>query len=638
MIHMLFIVPYPELQEKVQHIFDHHSARETIQSRIVAEMAEHMDRLDYDCDVIVARGYTAQKLRCRSTEIPIIELPITSYDILRSLEECRTLYHPRRIAIIGCFNEPHDAALLSHLLQCDIRLYCPPSIGEIDNFVRKSLEDGCEVIIGGHSVRQCALHHGATAGVIETGDEAIITALNEVVRTADVITRKKEQAQMYETITQSSQEGILYVDRNHSIRIINKAALQMHQGARKFQAGCSLSTFYPFMCPRVEETLRTGKEVSAEVQHYGDTILSISYNPIVISSVAVGVVISFQDVTKIQHLEAQVRQKLSQRGLNAKYTFADIIHHSAALNRTIQIAQHYADVSSNVLITGETGTGKELFAQSIHNASRRREGPFVAINCAALNESLLESELFGYVEGAFTGASKGGKTGLFELAHHGTLFLDEISEIPSSLQGKLLRVLQEREVRRVGGTNVVSVDVRIIAATNRSLSQMVEEGTFRRDLLYRLDVLKLTIPPLRQRKEDIAALFHCFSAENNRKFGYQISGITPDALATLSSHDFFGNVRELENIVERISVLKTFGTVQKEDVMEVLFSDQPGPSAGPPAGAVQPMDLPSEREQILSTLSACGGNQSRAAALLHINRSTLWRKMKKYGLSPESSL
>ena len=634
MIHMLFIVPYPELQERVQEIFLHHPANATIQSRIISEMAEHIDRLEYDYDVVVARGYTAHRLSQRLSDVPIVELPITSYDILRAVQECQAAGRYRRIAIIGSYDKYHDAELLSELFHCDIRIYCPNSIEEIDRYVEKSLEDGYEVVVGGHSVCQCAIRHGAPAFVIKVGDEAIVTALNEVVRTAEVISRKKERAQMYETITQCSKEGIIYVDSHRSIRIINRLALQMHQGGRKFQTGCSLGEYYPFMVSRVEEVLQTGKEIADELQHYGDTSLSISYIPIIVSRTVTGVVVSFQDVTKIQRLEAQVRQKLSQRGLNARYTFADIVHNSTVLDRTIQIAQHYASVSSNVLIIGETGTGKEMFAQSIHNASNRREGPFVAINCAALNESLLESELFGYVEGAFTGASKGGKMGLFELAHHGTLFLDEISELPSSLQGKLLRVLQEREVRRVGGTTVISVDVRIIAATNRDLVRMVEGGTFRRDLLYRLDVLKLRVPPLRQRKEDISALFQRFIEENNRRFGYQITGIEPEALHLLGNYNFLGNVRELENIAERISVLKSSGIIRREDVEEAVFSDEEDsgdkPSPSPGKVKIGGEHFLSEQERILEALASCGGNRTKAAAALGMDRSTLWRKMKNY--------
>ena len=632
MIHMLFIVPYPELQDRVREIFLHHPANATIQSKIISEMAERLDHLDDDYDVVVARGYTAHKLSQRLTDVPIIELPITSYDILRAVQECLLQNPDSRIAIIGSYDKYHDAELLSSLFHRDIRIYCADAIEDVDAYLEKSLADGYDVVIGGNSVCQSALHHGVPSYVIQVGDEAIITALNEVLRTAEVITRKREQAQMYETITQSSKEGILYVDSRRSIRIINRLALQMHQGNQKFQVGCPLRDFYPFMVSRAEEVLQNGRELADELQHYGDTILSISYIPIIVSKTVTGVVISFQDVTKIQRLEAQVRQKLSQRGLHARYTFSDIVHDSTVLDRTLQIAQHYASVASNVLIIGETGTGKELFAQSIHNASSRKEGPFVAINCAALNESLLESELFGYVEGAFTGASKGGKMGLFELAHHGTLFLDEISEIPSSLQGKLLRVLQEREVRRVGGTAVTSVDVRIIAATNRDLLQMVEAGTFRRDLLYRLDVLKLRIPPLRQRKADISTLFLNFIEENNRRFGYQITGITPDALQTLCDYDFLGNVRELENIAERLSVLKLSGIIQKEDVMEMLFSND---EMEKPQGAHQEkwgQHLISEPEKIMEALASCGGNRTKAAAILGMDRSTLWRKMKAYQL------
>ena len=206
MIRLLFIVPYPELQSKIEAILQNHPANSFIHPTIISEMAERIDRLNYDCDAIVARGYTADKLTHSLPNTPVIELPITSYDILRSVRECLPLYHPGRIAIIGLYKEPHDTVLLSEIFQCDIRIYRPPSVAEIDYYVRKSIADGCEVIIGGDSVRQCAIGHGAKTVVIRSGDEAVSSALNEVVRIVEAINLEKERAQMYETITQCSRE------------------------------------------------------------------------------------------------------------------------------------------------------------------------------------------------------------------------------------------------------------------------------------------------------------------------------------------------------------------------------------------------------------------------------------------------
>ena len=266
---------------------------------------------------------------------------------------------------------------------------------------------------------------------------------------------------------------------------------------------------------------------------------------------------TLQDVKSVQSSERKIRIGLHEKGLIAKYCFADILGTSPSLTSAVEIARSYASARATVLITGETGTGKELFAQSIHAASPRQAGPFVVVNCATLDKNLLESELFGYVEGAFTGALKGGKAGLFELAHTGTLFLDEIGEIPLDLQAKLLRVLQEREIRRLGSGTVVPVDVRIVAATNRDLAQEVAQGSFRADLYYRLNILSVHIPPLRQRNGDVPiladAFFRTFAGEQYGALQSRVAQV----MGRLEGYSWPGNIRELQNFVERVSVLMT---------------------------------------------------------------------------------
>ncbi|MDC7240034.1 MAG: sigma 54-interacting transcriptional regulator [Spirochaetales bacterium] len=263
-----------------------------------------------------------------------------------------------------------------------------------------------------------------------------------------------------------------------------------------------------------------------------------------------GFIIIIKDVTEIEKLENQLRKRLSDHGHIARYNFKDIIGESKSITQTIKQAKKLAKIDANILITGESGTGKELFTQSIHNASNRARGPFIAINCASLVRDLLESELFGYEEGAFTNARKGGKKGLFELAHNGTIFLDEIGEIPADIQAKLLRFLQEKEVMRIGGTTTIPVDVRVIAATNRNLHQLMQEGLFRKDLFYRISVFSLHIPPLSQRKQDIAVLI-----DYMLKLRKTPKRLSPDLLAFLQEWPWEGNIRELTNCVEYMSYM-----------------------------------------------------------------------------------
>lgn len=290
------------------------------------------------------------------------------------------------------------------------------------------------------------------------------------------------------------------------------------------------------------EKLEATEESIVKINDY-DVVVSVS--PLIHSERlygAIAILRKYSDTEKKQH---KLRKQLIGKGYKAKYHFNDIIGNGDSIKKCKDIAKRMAKSNSSILITGETGTGKELFAQAIHNYSPRKHYQFVAVNCGAFPESLLESELFGYEEGAFTGARKGGKPGLFELAHNGTIFLDEITEMPMNLQVKLLRVLQEREIVRVGGDRIINVDIRIIAATNKDIQDMVNKGEFRKDLYYRLNVLPLNIPPLRERKEDILYLFNKFKNEFNSDFI-----LTAKAKEMLLNHSWDGNVRELRNYVE----------------------------------------------------------------------------------------
>ncbi len=330
-----------------------------------------------------------------------------------------------------------------------------------------------------------------------------------------------------------------------------------------------------------------------------------------------------------------MRKRLRARGHLAKYDFSDILGESEKIKDAIEKAKRFGKVDATVLIYGETGTGKEFFAHAIHNVSSRKNGPFIAVNCAAMPESLLESELFGYAEGAFTGAKKGGKRGLFEAADGGTIFLDEISEMSDKLQTRLLRVLQEYEIMRLGDNRVIRIDVRVIAATNRNLHKMVAEKLFRADLFYRINVLTLVIPSLRERREDIPVLVDHFLHLFNRKFGKNIKGVERRGMELLAAHDWPGNIRELKNIMERLVILSDGEYIPAELVAESLYtSSEWRPTE--PVRQGQPDVTPGQRrisrleeEAIREALIAAKGNKKKAAALLGISRTTLWRRLKK---------
>ncbi len=330
---------------------------------------------------------------------------------------------------------------------------------------------------------------------------------------------------------------------------------------------------------------------------------------------------------RYQETERENRRLRSE--LQDKYSFSNMIGKSRNMAQVFDLIDTVADTRATVLVTGESGTGKELVARALHYNSARRNGPFIRLNCAALPKELMESELFGHEKGAFTGAIKQTR-GRFEMADGGTLLLDEISEIDPSLQSKLLRVLQEREFERVGSAHTIKVDVRIIATTNRDLHKEVEEGNFREDLYYRLNVIEINLPPLRERKDDIPALVKFFVERFNRENGKQIEGVANEAHELLMQYDWPGNIRELENYIERAVVVGRGAVLGAEDFPRKLSA---GPYASPKDDGLHVGMTVSEMERrlIMKTLEACNGNRTEAASKLAISTRTLRNKLHEYG-------
>lgn len=360
-------------------------------------------------------------------------------------------------------------------------------------------------------------------------------------------------------------DGIIGVNSKGIISIFNEGAENIIGYKKNKVIGAQASYFLPDL--PFKYVLNNREPVKEKLINTNGYDVVVSAHPIIHSNKlygAVAIVRKFSDIEKKQH---KLREQLIGKGHRAKYNFEDISGESEEIKKCLDIAKRMAKSDSSVLITGESGTGKELFAQAIHNGSKRRNYQFVAVNCGALPESLLESELFGYEEGAFTGARKGGKPGLFELAHNGTLFLDEIGEMPLNLQMRLLRVLQEREVMRIGGDRLIKVNIRIIVATNRDLKSMVKSGNFREDLYYRLKVLPLKLPPLRARKEDILPLVSEMKKSFNTNFN-----LTDAAKEALLAHSWKGNIRELKNYVEYFANLG----IKEVDVKDLPFDEEEG--------------------------------------------------------------
>ncbi|MBS6395922.1 MAG: sigma 54-interacting transcriptional regulator [Clostridiales bacterium] len=631
MIRLQIIVPYPELLEKACTILTYPKYKNTLSANVQLVTVDKAHLIQTtDSDIVIARGYTAQYLS-RHQKVPTLPIPITGYDILRAIAECKKKYHPSRIGCVGQTQDFQAITGIEELLDIPVLPILSDHFEDLRSCIEEAVRQGCDAIVGGYSAMLAANEMGLSATFIRTGNEALFQVFDEAIHIIEITRARQLKNEMYRTVIKSSQEGILYVDAEGRIILDNPSSLLLTKEPRLKSR--LLSEVLPYMVSSCQKVLATGQEIIGEIHRTHVRTISVNYTPILVNKQTNGCLIFFQDITRIQQLEATIRKSLNEKGLRARYHFSDVIYASTIMDMTVEKASSYAATSANIMLLGESGTGKELFAQSIHNQSSRKDGPFVAINCAALPENLLESELFGYVQGAFTGTNKGGKTGLFELAHGGTLFLDEISEISVNMQSKLLRVLQEREVRRIGDDRVISIDVRVISATNRNLKRLVSEGKFRQDLLYRLDVLRIFLPPLRRRDSDTLLLFQHLLNRFSSAGAEQMPPLTAEAQQMLLSHPFYGNVRELGNVAERIRVMHTDSSpitaaeitsaLTPEDVDMELDHD----------GDTHLLYYPakdSEYQRIMLALRHCGGNQSKAAKELGIDRSTLWRKLKKY--------
>lgn len=369
-----------------------------------------------------------------------------------------------------------------------------------------------------------------------------------------------------ETVISNFEDGVIVTDKNNLITYHNVRALELLE--EKELCGKSLDQ-YLVVADGFEDSFISVKQKSLHLTRKAINIAQGGKSEMVI----------IKNLTDIRNIDEQYRKQKKYSGYSARYRFTDIVHRSKAMQVLIKTAAALAETASTVLMIGESGTGKELFAQSIHNASTRCGRPFVALNCAALPETLLESELFGYEDGAFSGARKGGKRGLFEMAHTGTIFLDEVGDAPLSIQKKLLRVLQEKEMMRLGGDQVVPVDVRIIAATNRNLAELVASKQFREDLFYRLNVFPLRIPPLRERRQDVRVLLDYFLQKYAILHRKSLPKLEAPVYDLLSSHDWPGNVRQLENIAEFIVTISSVSDNLLQDILQPLSMSSPAMKA-----------------------------------------------------------
>ena len=472
------------------------------------------------------------------------------------------------------------------------------------------------------------------------GAFAVFKDISEVVNLAGEITNLKEIQTMLQAIIQSSDDAISVVDEEGKGLLINPAYTRITGLETDDIIGKPATTDISEGESIHLKVLQMRKPIRGVNMRVGPLKREVIVNvaPIIVNNRLKGSVGVIHDMTEIRSLMKELdRARSIIRTLESKYTFDDIIGDSNEMRISIQQAKLAADTPVTVLLRGESGTGKELFAHAIHSSSDRKYKKFIRVNCAAIAEHLLESELFGYEEGAFTGAKRGGKRGLFEEANNGSIFLDEIGELSSNTQAKLLRVLQESEIVRVGGTKSITLDVRVIAATNINMEKAMLEGKFREDLYYRLNRMPIQIPPLRNHKQDIPAIADRLLVKLNQEYGRNVEGISQSALQRLGVYSWPGNVRELENIISRGMIfMKPTESVLDDHHLPFSIMNQPEQESSQPLQEILPlvdqMDR-MEKEILSSALKLAKGNKSKTAKQLGISLRTLYYKLEKYELA-----
>ena len=616
-------------------------------------------------DVLVAAGLHGAFLR-RHTDLPVVLVKVGGFDLMHALARAREL--SARIALVsfGAISpevEQFSRGFGLHIVQRSYR-----SEAEVADCVSELRASGIEVVVAPGMVLDQAEQAGMR-GILLYSHDAVRAAIDDAVEIARASRLASAKRERLNTILEQLRDGVVAVDEAERIEAVNPPMQRLLGRSRAQLLGRVLGDVAPEFT--LARTLRDGVEQAEDIVRYGGQTLVISRSPIVERGVRTGAVLTCQDPAAIQRVDRSLRARARPAPTGTRWRLSDLVGQSAPMRRALAQAERFAGSEATVLLVGESGTGKELFAQGMHAASRRRAQPFVALNCAAFPESLLESELFGYEEGAFTGARKAGKAGLFEAAHTGTLFLDEIGDMPVSLQTRLLRVLQEREILRVGATEPTPVDVRVIAATHRDLPARIDAGLFRRDLYYRLNILRLELPSLRERREDLPALSaHLLerALERARAPAAARAPLLRELLrliAGAADYAWPGNVRELENLCERVAGAAGHGAADTdafalaellpELAPEAVQATPPAHSGGVPEAAYAGADglapaatrpgaavpgvadtlarrrAESELELIRRTLAECGGNQARACERLGIARSTLWRKLRAAG-------
>lgn len=634
---------YRQIRQKSLPILREYEARadiEVVEASFEEAVQLARSRVELDLvDVFVSAGSNASLLR-HNVSAPVATIVLSGFDILQAVIEARGATDQVGVVTYGHTLPELDS--VKHLLNINIRQYAYQTPSEVTDCIWRLRDQGIGVVVGSSLVVDNAEKAGLQ-GLLAYSSASIRKGFDDALELARVSRLEAGRYEQLNSVLRHLQDPVLAVDLEETIIAINPA---MHE-----LLGISVLapvTRQPLTTLTSEVSMRavleSGRADQGSVLRIHGRDCVVNRTPILEQGQMTGAALTLYDAAKIHEADNNLRIQRRSRDNPARHRFDDLSGDSAAFVEAISLARRYAQTDFGILIKGESGTGKELFAQAIHNAGTRARKPFVAINCAAFPESLLESELFGYEEGAFTGSRRGGKRGLFEAAHTGTLFLDEIGDMPLTLQTRLLRALQERQITRLGSTTAIPIDVRVIAATHRAVEEMVAAGTFRQDLYYRINALPLQLPPLRDRASDVLVLAERLLTQSAKSLDVEektIEQVIPLMSSHLMTYPWPGNVRELENVCDRLAVSllgKRGSSLQTQDFQGMcpeLFrqvAENPLPAEHRPlqtapntSGKLRRRVTSERRTAALEALEKHHGQVNLAADELGISRITLWR-------------
>ena len=590
-------------------------------------------------EAIISRRGTAHLLR-ENLSIPVFSFPQSSLSILTSIKKAadRLADAPDRkmkIFMPNFRNEISGLEIIEEFLDIEFAqgiYFDSTSLGVL---LLDAAQQGFGAVVGGLATMGFAIKYGLMFQELITPQENIVETIENAKSAAFSNREQKATTLRYQSIMDLTSEGIISTDSKGNLTTINKKAKSLLNVGNHIVLGTPAATL--IVNSNLQRALQRQTSVQDKIEQIGQELFVYNQEPIKLENQTVGVVATFKEIANVMRAENKVRRTLT-KGFVAKYVLEDLVYRSATMSKIINSAKELAKTNSTILIMGKTGTGKEVIAQAVHNLSRRDKMPFVSVHCGALPEQLLESELFGYEEGAFTGSKKGGKPGLFEMAHQGTIFLDEIDSTSHSVQLRLLRVLQEKEVMRIGGDRKIPVNVRVIAAAGKDLWSVVQDNKFRKDLFFRLNVLRITIPSLRERKEDIPLLLSHFLLYHSRKHGIAPIELPEPYIDKLTDYSWPGNVRQLKHFAEQLLLNSTFQgcTASLDSLFDelsyIVDKEEVSSQNHIPEQAIESLKLSdpeSEAEAIRRALHQAQFSKAKAAKILGVSRTTLWRKLKE---------